>query len=601
MNFYETFLEENKQLSTEIKKKIQAIFWGRLISSGIAFFSIYNFIESPDDVAWLITSLFTIVIFGVLIYFNNKFKWKARVINNKIKINEEELHYLTTNELPMYDDGSSYEDHSHPYAYDLDIFGRHSIYQFINRASSYFGKKNLAKAFLTNNDKERIESLQESIKTLSKKENTKWRQDFAAVAMEINDTEEKISQLKAWCLSKENLDEKPNQFFKQISIISSIAPLALLIAYYVFSIDRLLDLFYLFFFFNLGYLGRNLKKIRLQSDYFNQAYKVLKRYALLLQKIESKSFKSHYLVQQQAKLKEGKSSAFEELSILAKNIQTLDSFHNIIGAIIFNGFFLTHIKTLYSLHAWRIKHGENVIKWLEVVGEFEMLHSIATYAVNHPNYQFPSINQEHEILFENMGHPLLPSHNRVSNTISFEQHAFVILTGSNMSGKSTFLRSIGINLVLSHMGAPICCTKASVHPMRLLVSMRHSDSLADGDSYFLAEVKKLKTISDVVKSERCFVLLDEILRGTNSDDKVAGSIAVIKNILSHRTMGIIATHDLKVCELEKDYPSEMTNFCFESKIEKGDLYFDYQLKKGICSSKSASFLLEKYEVVPKIN
>jgi len=597
MNFYESQLKENSHYSTEINKKIQAIFWGRLISCGVAFFSIYNFIKTPQEIIWLIGGVFAILIFGLLIYINNKLKWKATLIANKIKINKEELNYLSTNELPIYDDGTSYIDHSHPYAYDLDIFGRHSIYQFINRASSYFGKKNLAKTFLTNNDKEKIESLQDAVKALSQEENSKWRQDFAAVAMEIHDSEEKITQLKAWCTSKDDIDKKNDVFFEKLSIVSSIAPLALLIAYYLFSIDRLLDLFNLFFFFNLAYLGRKLKKIRVQSEYFNQAYKVLKRYALLLQKIESKSFTSKHLIQQQAVLTKDNSSAFQELSSLAKNIQTLDSFQNIVGAIIFNGFFLTHIRTLYRLLAWKMKHGENIIKWLEVVGEFEKLHSMATYAVNHPSYEFPTINQKHEILFENMGHPLLPSKNRVTNTMNFEQHAFVILTGSNMSGKSTFLRSIGINLVLSQMGAPVCCTKASVHPMKLLVSMRHSDSLAEGDSYFLAEVKKLKTISDAVKKERCFVLLDEILRGTNSDDKVAGSIAVIKNILSHHTMGIIATHDLKVCELEQDYPSETTNFCFESKIVEGDLYFDYQLKKGVCSSRSASFLLKKYEVI----
>jgi DNA mismatch repair ATPase MutS len=173
----------------------------------------------------------------------------------------------------------------------------------------------------------------------------------------------------------------------------------------------------------------------------------------------------------------------------------------------------------------------------------------------------------------------------------------MILTGSNMSGKSTFLRSLGINMVLSGIGSVVCAKEANVHPLPVLVSMRLSDSLSDSESYFFAEIKRLKQIMDDLEENAAFVLLDEILRGTNSDDKRNGTIEVVKKVIANKAIGAIATHDIEVCQTTKDYPDILTNKCFEVEIKNDDLHFDYKLRDGICQNKSATFLMKKMGVI----
>ena len=234
---------------------------------------------------------------------------------------------------------------------------------------------------------------------------------------------------------------------------------------------------------------------------------------------------------------------------------------------------------------------------MEVVGEVEAFNSLANYTYNNSSYAFPNISDNQSMSFENLGHPLLNAKKRVTNSINFTNHRFVILTGSNMSGKSTFLRTIGVNLVLAGIGAPICATEATFFPLPLFVSMRLTDSLEDSESYFYAEVKRLQLIIEQVQKQSCFVLLDEILRGTNSDDKQSGTIGVIQKLVREKTYGIIATHDLEVCNTTNEYPEILINKCFEVEIKNNDLYFDYKIRDGVCQNKNATFIMKKMHII----
>ncbi|HUH25008.1 MAG TPA: hypothetical protein VLY87_00135, partial [Flavobacterium sp.] len=201
------------------------------------------------------------------------------------------------------------------------------------------------------------------------------------------------------------------------------------------------------------------------------------------------------------------------------------------------------------------------------------------------------------IRFEELGHPLISKEKRVRNSIDFSQKKFVILTGSNMSGKSTFLRTVGINLVLSYAGAPIDAKNAHVYPLPLWVSMRLTDSLSDSESFFFAEVKRLKQIVTEAEKQPIFVLLDEILKGTNSDDKKTGTVGVIEKLHHLNTKGMIATHDLEVCQTTERHLETMTNKCFEVEIIDNELHFDYLLKDGVCQNKNATFIMKKMEII----
>lgn len=246
---------------------------------------------------------------------------------------------------------------------------------------------------------------------------------------------------------------------------------------------------------------------------------------------------------------------------------------------------------------WKRTHAQHITPWLTVIAEVEVLHSFATFAYNNPTFAYPSLNDQQLISFEGLGHPLIPAKDRIDNSISFALHRFMILTGSNMSGKSTFLRALGVNMLLASMGLPVCAQKATIHPMPLLVSMRLSDSLSDGKSYFFAEINRLRSIMETLAQAPCFVLLDELLRGTNSEDKQSGTFKIIEKMVLLKAIGVIATHDLEVCALSEKYPKVLQNKCFESQIVHGELYFDYTLKEGICQNKNATFLMEKMGII----
>jgi DNA mismatch repair ATPase MutS len=285
------------------------------------------------------------------------------------------------------------------------------------------------------------------------------------------------------------------------------------------------------------------------------------------------------------------------LKHLAALFSSMDTIQNLITGTIFNGTFLYNLHIFKSLIVWKNQHAQVLEDWLKVIGEFEMLNSLANVACNNPDFVFPELNANYEISFADLSHPLLSRKSRVGNDIDFQPQSFMILTGSNMSGKSTFLRSLGVNMILAGMGAAVCSTKANVHPMPVLVSMRLSDSLSDSESYFFAEIKRLKQIMDELEHKPAFVLLDEILRGTNSDDKRNGTIEVIKKVIAKKALGAIATHDIEVCLTTNDFPDMLINKCFEVEIINNDLHFDFILRDGICKNKSATFLMKKIGVI----
>ena len=300
-------------------------------------------------------------------------------------------------------------------------------------------------------------------------------------------------------------------------------------------------------------------------------------------------------MQKQLTYKNEKASG--HLKHLASLFSSMDTIQNLITGTVFNGTFLYNLHIFKSLIVWKNQHAAVLEDWLNVIGEFEMLNSLANVSYNNPDFVFPELNTKYEISFADLSHPLLSKKNRVGNDIDFQPKSFMILTGSNMSGKSTFLRSLGVNMMLTGMGAAVCATKANVHPMPVLVSMRLSDSLSDSESYFFAEIKRLKQIMDELEHKPAFVLLDEILRGTNSDDKRNGTIEVIKKVIAKKALGAIATHDIEVCLTTNDFPDILINKCFEVEIINNDLHFDFILRDGICKNKSATFLMKKLGVI----
>ena len=579
----------NQELNT-IKTKYNTISLFRLMSIFLFLGTLYYYLKN-NSVSLLFLAAIFFIVFVILMRMHSKLQFQIKMTETLLDINKNELSYLEKVAIP-FENGAEFNDFYHPYAYDLDIFGTHSLFQNLNRTATYIGKKTLAKQCLTLLPNDEILENQEAIKELANK--LDWRQEFLALAKISQDDATSYSSLLKWS----KFESAP--LTKTTIWISFLAPslfIGVSLAYLITSNAIFLNYISLLFVFNLGFLGKFLKRIQIEIANASNIDKIIAQYGLLLQKIEEETFQSNKLIDLQKQLTFKKENASIHLKKLANLFSNMDSIGNFVTAILFNGTFLFNIHVLKKLILWKKEHADALEDWLDVIGEFEMLNSLANMSYNNPNFVFPNLNTNNEISFSDLSHPLLNSKNRVGNAIRFQPQSFLILTGSNMSGKSTFLRSLGINMVLTGMGAPVCATKADVHPLPVLVSMRLSDSLSDSESYFFAEIKRLKQIMDELEKGAAFVLLDEILRGTNSDDKRNGTIEVIKKVIAKKAIGAIATHDIEVCLTTNEYPDQLANKCFEVEIVNNDLFFDYTLRDGICKNKSATFLMKKMGVI----
>ena len=584
---------KKEALSNELKalnKKYNSVSLLRLAVIVLFGLSIYKYIQNSELV--FAASAFAFFIgFIVLMRMHSKLLFEKKIKEALLKINTDEIDYLENNKLP-FENGIEFNDFSHPYAYDLDIFGEHSLFQNLNRTATFIGKKTLAQQLIKASSPEVILQNQEATQELKGK--IDWRQEFSAFAKVTEDTQSSYKALLQW--STFNSEALP----KWAIIFSYASPLLLVsgfIGYFVTSNLVLLSSLSYLFVLNLIVLGTFLKRIKLEIANSDNIDKVIGQYGLLLEKIEKESFRTPKLIALQQKLQFKTENASVHLKQLSDLFSKNDTIANLITAVLFNGTFLFNLHVLKSLVEWKKEHALALEEWLEVIGEFEFLNSMTNFAYNNPEFVYPVLNSDYKIDFENLSHPLLNSKTRVGNDVTFHPQSFMILTGSNMSGKSTFLRSLGVNMVLSGMGAVVCATKANVHPLPVLVSMRLSDSLTDSESYFYAEIKRLKQIMDALENQPAFVLLDEILRGTNSDDKRNGTIEVVKKMIAKKAVGAIATHDIEVCLTTNDYPTILTNKAFEVEIVNDDLHFDYKLRDGVCQNKSASFLMKKMGVI----
>ncbi|MCC9070478.1 DNA mismatch repair protein [Flavobacterium sp. F-65] len=590
MEQYQKNVSSYSDALNTINKKYNSISLLRLLSIVLCLVLGYYYIKTDDSV-YIISAILSFLGFIVLMRIHSSLSFQKKLTETLLKINKNEITFLKREKL-LFENGQEFIDFHHPYAYDLDIFGDHSLFQSLNRTGTFVGKKTLANQLLYTLKSSEIKQNQEAILELESK--LDWRQEFLALAIIGQDTKEAYQALLKW------KDSKSAPFSKVMSVLMYALPAlfgGLLIAYFVTSNTIFLSYLTFAFILNTTVLGMFFKRIQTEIAKAENIDKIIKQYSLLVKEIENETFKSDKLVELQKRLVYKNAKASTHLKQLSELFSNMDTINNIVAALLFNGVFLFNIHVLKNLLNWKTNHAAVLEEWLDVIGEFEMLNSLANFSYNNKDFVFPELNTDFKIGFSNLSHPLLNPETRVGNEVKFFPESFMILTGSNMSGKSTFLRSLGINMVLGGIGSVVCANKATMHPLPVLVSMRLSDSLSDSESYFFAEIKRLKQIMDALEDKPAFVLLDEILRGTNSDDKRNGTIEVVKKIIAKKAIGAIATHDIEVCLTTNEYPDVLTNQCFEVEIKNNELHFDYTLREGICKNKSATFLMQKMGVI----
>ncbi|MEO9485089.1 MAG: DNA mismatch repair protein [Ekhidna sp.] len=590
MKVYKDFIAFYQGLSTDLSARDRRISMYRFTLMLAAIALSYQYYESGRGIL-LTGTILILVAFALLIRKHSATRWENKLAKAKISINEEELSYLNEGKLP-FGNGKEFVDSTHDYSYDLDFFGDHSLFQHLNRTGTITGKKVLADSLLHILPKEEILKNQEAVNEL--KDQIEWRQEILALARIKQDSTESLEDLIQWSR------KKPAKIPGIIHFISYVSPVVILItlSFYLFASNEMMGrISFLLSLINLGAVSSMFRSIKNELMTTTRIEQILKQYSFLFRQIENTHFHSEKLQQLKQRLTQSNHKASSSIHQLSLLFGRLEHVQNVFAAPILNGLALYHLHVLRGLSNWRKNYAAHVEDWLKVIGEFEKYSSLANFSYNNPDFTFPEVNDNQELSFEELGHPLIQQESSVTNSIHFQPHSFFILTGSNMSGKSTFLRTLGINMVLAGIGAPVYAKKASIFPLPVVVSMRLSDSLTDSESYFYAEVKRLKYIMDRLKTQACFVLLDEILRGTNSDDKRNGTIEVIKKMADKNVFGGIATHDLEVCNVASDYPKRLTNKRFEVEIIDDELVFDYKLRDGVCQNKSASFIMKKMEVI----
>ena len=588
-NTYQKLRQAHQNSYQEISKTYQLISFIRLVIAMVFIVFIYYFFKT-DNTYFLWAILIAFFSFFIVMKWHDKVAFKRRIFKTLKNINEDELNYLEKKEI-TFKNGVEFLPKSHDYAFDLDFFGENSIFQNINRTATFKGKNTLANLLMSLKSKEEIIQNQEAIRELASK--ITFRQDVLALAKITADSEEVYTNLIKW-------SKTINPYAKILTIASFVMPLIFIGLFILSQVEDntiFSKLLFMIFLLNLGIFGSLFSKIKGEILNFHKINEIIRNYGLIINHIETENFTAPKLKNLQRQLTFDNIKASKQIQNLSSLFKQIEGIINPIAAVIINGTILYHLHAYRFLIRWKKAYATQISLWLDIIGEFEALNSLANLSYNNPAFCFPEINEEYKIDFKELGHPLIKENGRVNNTVNFNTENFIILTGSNMAGKSTFLRSLGVNMVLAGVGSVVCAKEATVHPLKVLVSMRLSDSLEENESYFFAEVKRLKEIMNKLDKEVSFVLLDEILRGTNSDDKRSGTIEVIKKMIAKKAIGAIATHDLEVCKTTEEFPKILSNKNFEVEIVKNELVFDYKLREGICKNKSATFLMKKMGVI----
>jgi len=585
LNFYKS---EEKQLNSQllkVKKKLKIVSILRLAIFALTAVSVYLFFDNT------LTSTVILVVGGTSFYFlvlkYTKEKLEKTLLTCKIQINQTEI-AVANGDFSFLPKGNEYLNSDHHFSHDIDLFGANSFFQYLNRTSTIDGSEKLAN-LITENQTSSIYQKQEAIKELSEK--VKWRQHFSAL----------ISMVKTEISTKKIIGFFKNYqgVFSKIVLYLPISFSAVSILFIVLTFFKILPFNAVVIWFFVGLLVTSLFLKKTQNLYSkaSKAKDTFKQYYLVLQEIENIDFSSDILKEKQKEIQSEDKKASSIFNEFSKALDAFDQRNNLLIASLGNAFFLWELRSAIKVEKWINTYSHTVEQWLDVIAFFDAENSLANFNFNHPNYVFPEIVKNDSIISsQKLGHPLLNSENRIDNDFEISKNSFLIVTGANMAGKSTFLRTISLSIVMANIGLPVCANSFKYKPVKLITSMRTSDSLAENESYFYSELKRLKLIVETIKTDDYFIVLDEILKGTNSKDKALGSKKFVEKLVTSNSTGIIATHDVSLCELENDF-KEIKNFFFDAEISNNELHFDYLFKKGVCENMNASFLLKKMKIV----
>jgi len=590
-SFYRERADQHKDRLRKISRKLFLLSLLRLAFFLVVLVMVYLVFSENRSWQWMLL-LCSIAVFIVLVRFYQRMSQRSKFLNELYLLNENEAK-ASKHEYSQFDNGNEYIDPDHFYSYDLDLFGKGSLFQYINRTTTPHGKEVLSvwlkEPMLDINS---ITDRQELIAELNPA--IDWRQEYS-VHGTLGSQEGNLISFREF-----NREIQGRLGFGKYTPVA----VGVLILFALFGIT---------FWIYSGQMGWFVIASVLQGLFWLLHLGLIKEVSLRMSRqlraLESLKMRFRLIEERHGPGKEalrkldelnhnGKPS--HQVDRLSQLASAFDNRNNILVGLVLNLVFCWDVWCSYRYELWYTRNRKNFQLWFDTLAFYDAANSLANFAYNHPQFAYPTV-QPGDFYFEgvDMGHPLIKPEKRVVNHFLIEnEQKTIIITGANMSGKSTFLRTIGVNMVLGMIGAPVCASRMAFTPVMVFSNMRNTDSLFDDESYFFAELKRLKQLLDELKQgHNLMVLLDEMLKGTNSADKLYGSTKLIEKLISLKTPALIATHDLKLTELETNYPQQVKNLCFEIGITDNEMIFDYTLKTGITHVMNASFMMKKMGII----
>lgn len=534
-------------------------------------------------------SLFvSVILFSYFVFTHQRIKNELKKIRCKIKINEQYLSRMDGSWIDFKESGQEFVDLTHSYTGDLDIFGEKSLFQWINVAHTFYGRKVLKNLLAApEKDSQLIKRRQQGVKELAEKDN--FIEELQCLGMLAPEIKNNPNQLIEYV-------EKPSHVLqsKWLKSVFYLLPAATLIAVILYlwgiEIPPFIPLSLIIIQMILTAIGFKENSLALNTVQFKENVDAFNQFIAL---IEKEKFQNEYLTQLQVRLLQDAKPASLRIKNLERIIAASELRYNIISFSIMNFLLLWDFHCVFALETWKQQNGKLIRNWLQTIGEFEAVASLSVILQIHPQWSFPVFAAE-SLSFSavNLGHPLLVEAKSVRNNMELK-NTICIITGSNMSGKTTLLRTIGINLVLAYCGAPVCASRLECSLMDIYTSMRIQDDLNSGISTFYAELLRIKMMIDISHQRQDMIfLIDELFRGTNSQDRIIGATSVLKNLNKDWIIGLISTHDFELCNLENETDGKMVNYHFTESYANNEIHFDYQLRRGRCTTTNAKYLMK---------
>jgi hypothetical protein len=588
-DYYRSRLDETQQTLNDLKKRIYLLGTIRLLVA-ICTMGLAYFFRTQGMLAVSVIIGAGLVVFLGLLLIYNKLQKKKAYLEISATCDENEIKAWDY-DFSAFDGAPEKINPAHPFGLDLNIFGNHSLYQSINRTCTAYGKQALIDRFENPfHSTEKIKVTQESIAEMSR--NPVCIHHFQVTGLSCPSRDSDLKEIESF-ISEPSVIRSKNfwRILRYLFFFLWIVAIGLAVAGIISSPEIVV-----FYILTLSISEIYTKKINNLQQWIGKKVEVFNTYSELIEIIEKSSFNSGLLREYQSRFTKQGEKASACIGRLAQLSAELEQRSNFVVHLLLNPLLLWDVSKAIAIDEWKNVYGKQTDVWIKTLGEWDAICSLSKFAFNHPDYIFPElIGNYFEMKGKNLGHPLMDRETCVRNDIDMGKSPYyLIVTGANMAGKSTYLRTVGVNFVLACMGAPVWADSLHLYPAALFTGLQTSDSLNDHESYFFAELKRLKMMIDHLQSgEKLFIILDEILKGTNSIDKQKGSLALVQQFVRLQSCGIIATHDLLLGSLEKEFPGNIRNYCFEADIENDELTFSYRLRDGIAQNMNAVFLMKK--------